>query len=99
MARDGTLRGPWRGRAYFVEIGAKASEDLAALDPEALELVHEALDELETNPRPAGARHRKAPGHYSLRAGPCHILYAVNDESRLITVERIRPLRRPHDTD
>jgi mRNA-degrading endonuclease RelE of RelBE toxin-antitoxin system len=92
---------PWRGRAYFVEIGAKASEDFAALDPEALELVHKALDELETNPRPAGARHRKAPSHYGLRVGACRILYAVSDESRLITLQRIRygALRGPHRRD
>jgi mRNA interferase RelE/StbE len=88
---------PPEGPAYHVEISAKASEDFGALDPEALEAVHQALDTLETDPRPPGARRRTAPGHYSLRAGRHRILYTVDEEARLITIQRIRrrPAREP----
>jgi len=82
---------PPEGPAYHVEISAKASADFGALDPEALEAIHHALDALETDPRPPGARRRTAPGHYSLGAGFHRILYAVDEEARLITIERIRP--------
>ena len=84
-------------QTYHVEISAKASEDFEALALEALEAVHEALDALETDPRPPGVRRRKAPDHYSLLAGPHRILYAVDEEARLITVQRIRsrPSRPP----
>ena len=84
---------PPEGPAYHVEISAKASEDFGALDPNALEAIHQALDTLETDPRPPGARRRTAPGHYSLRAGLHRILYAVDEEARLITIQRLR--RRP----
>jgi mRNA interferase RelE/StbE len=88
---------PPEGPAYHVEISAKASEDFGALDPEALEAIHQALDALETDPRPPGVRRRTAPGHYSLGAGFHRILYAVDEEARLITIERIRrrPARKP----
>jgi len=82
---------PPEGPTYHVEISAKASEDFGALDPEALEVIHQALDTLETDPRPPGARRRTAPGRYSLRAGLHRVLYAVDEEARLITIERIRP--------
>ena len=84
---------PQEGPTYHVEISAKASEDFGALDPSALEAVHQALDTLETDPRPRGARRRTAPGHYSLRAGLHRVLYAVDEEARLITIQRLR--RRP----
>ena len=85
------------GPTYHVEISAKASEDFGTLDPNALEAIHHALDALETDPRPPGARRRTAPGCYSLRAGLHRILYAVDKEARLITIERIRrrPARKP----
>jgi mRNA-degrading endonuclease RelE of RelBE toxin-antitoxin system len=81
---------PPEGLIYHVEISAKASEDFGALDPEALEAIHQALDALETAPRPPGARRRTAPGHYSLRVGLHRILYAVDEEARLITIQRLR---------
>jgi mRNA-degrading endonuclease RelE of RelBE toxin-antitoxin system len=88
---------PLEGPAYHVEISAKASEDFGTLDPEALEAIHQALDTLEKDPRPPGARRRTASGCYSLRAGRHCILYAVDKEARLITIERIRrrPARKP----
>jgi mRNA-degrading endonuclease RelE of RelBE toxin-antitoxin system len=85
------------GPTYHVEISAKASEDFGTLDPEALEAIHQALDTLEKDPRPPGARRRSASGCYSLRAGRHRVLYAVDEEARLITIERIRrrPTRKP----
>jgi mRNA-degrading endonuclease RelE of RelBE toxin-antitoxin system len=85
---------PPKRPAYHVEISAKASADFAGLDPDALEAIHQALDALEMDPRPRGARRRTAPGHFSLGAGPLRILFAVDEEARLITVERIRPRSR-----
>jgi mRNA-degrading endonuclease RelE of RelBE toxin-antitoxin system len=92
-----------QGPAYYVEISEKASQDLEALAgeardlldglrtpaDEALDTIHDALDALETNPRPPGARRRSAPGHYSLRVGPHRVHYAIDEEARLITVQRI----------
>jgi mRNA-degrading endonuclease RelE of RelBE toxin-antitoxin system len=96
-ASKDTAMEPPEDPTYHVEISAKASEDFGALDPKALEAVHQALDSLETDPRPPGARRRTAPGRYSLRAGRHRILYAVDEEARLITIERIRrrPAREP----
>jgi mRNA-degrading endonuclease RelE of RelBE toxin-antitoxin system len=83
---------PQQGATYHVEISAKAHADFGALDSEALWAIHRALDALDMEPQPPGARPRKAPGHYSLGVGPRRILYAVDEEARLITVQRIRPL-------
>jgi len=85
---------PQQGATYHVEISAKAHADFGALDSEALWAVHGALDALDTDPRPPGARRRTAPGHYSLGVGLHRILYAVDEEARLITVQRIRPRQR-----
>ena len=92
-----------QGPAYYVEISEKASQDLEtlagevrdvvdgprALAEEALDAVHDALDALETNSRPPGARRRSTPGHYSLRVGPHKVHYALDAEARLVTVQRI----------
>ena len=82
---------PKQGPIYYVELSAEASQDLGALDDEALDVAHEALDALETDQRPAGARPGALPCHYVLHAGEHQILYAVDQEARLITVERIIP--------
>ena len=82
---------PNQGPVYYVEISAEASQYLGALENEARDAVHEALDALETDQRPTGARCRSEAGHYALRAGQHQILYAVDQEARLITVERIIP--------
>jgi mRNA-degrading endonuclease RelE of RelBE toxin-antitoxin system len=85
---------PPKRPVYHVEISAKASADFAGLDPHALEAIHQALDALEMDPRPRGARRRTAPDHFSLSAGLHRILYAVDEEVRLITIHRIRPCSR-----
>ena len=85
---------PPEAPAYHVEISTEAAADFAALSREAREAIHQALDALEAAPRRPGARRRTAPGHFSLAAGPYRILYAVDEEARLITIQRIRP--RPH---
>ena len=82
---------PNQGPIYYVEISAEASQDLGALDDEAMNVVHEALDALETDHRPAGARPGTLPCHCVLRAGQHQILYAVDQEARLITVKQIIP--------
>jgi mRNA-degrading endonuclease RelE of RelBE toxin-antitoxin system len=82
---------PNQGPIYYVKISAEASRDLGALAHEALDAVHEALDALETDQRPAGARPGALPCHYVLHAGEHQILYAVDQEARRITVERIIP--------
>jgi mRNA-degrading endonuclease RelE of RelBE toxin-antitoxin system len=97
-SKDTTMEPP-EGPAYHVEISAKASADFGALDPEALEAIHQALDTLEMHPQPPGARRRTAPGRYSLRAGLHRILYAVDEEARLVTVERIRRRRAREPTE
>jgi len=81
------------GHSYHVEVSARASKDFEALDAEALEAVHQALDTLETEPRPRGLRRRKAAHHYSLGVGLYRILYTVDEQARLITIQRIRPRR------
>ena len=84
---------PQRDCTYYVEISAKASADFAALDSNALWATYRAVDSLKTDPRPPDVRRRTAPGHYSLRVGLDCILYAVDEEARLITIQRLR--RRP----
>jgi mRNA-degrading endonuclease RelE of RelBE toxin-antitoxin system len=88
---EDTAMEPPEGPTYHVEISAKAAEDFGALDSEALWAIHRALDTLERKPRPPGCRRRTAPGDYSLRVGLHRILYAVDEEARLITIQRIRP--------
>jgi mRNA-degrading endonuclease RelE of RelBE toxin-antitoxin system len=81
---------PQQGATYHVEISAKAHADFEGLDSEALWAIHRALDALDADPRPPGARRRTAPGHYSLGVRLHRILYAVDEEAHLITIQRIR---------
>ena len=81
---------------YCVEISPEASQDLGALQDDARDAIHDALDALETEHRPAGARPGALPGHFVLRVGEHEILYAANQEARLITVKRIIPYCADH---
>jgi mRNA interferase RelE/StbE len=81
---------PNEGNRYLVELSTKATQDLRGLDRAALEEIHRALDRLEMNPRLPGARSLTTPVHYSIAVGSFRVLYLVDDDARLVTVERIR---------
>ncbi len=78
---------------YRVQILRQAVKDIAALPKEHARSVSQHIDGLAENPRPPGAKKLRAVGAYRLRVGVWRILYDVDDESRTVTVYRVKHRR------
>ncbi len=78
---------------YRLEISHIAHKQIEALPHRFAHRVNEAIAELAAEPRPPGAKKLIGIEGYRLRVGDYRILYAVNDESRLIIVYRVKHRR------
>lgn len=78
---------------YKVQVLRQAVKDIASLPREYARLVSQHIDSLAANPRPPEARKLRAVGAYRLRVGVFRILYDVDDESRTVTVYRVKHRR------
>lgn len=58
-----------------------------------LERVAAAIDALAAEPRPHGAVRLAGRHDYRIRVGDYRIVYAIDDEARLVLVARIAPRR------
>jgi mRNA interferase RelE/StbE len=57
------------------------------------ERVRRAIDALAADPRPVGCVKLAGRDHYRIRVGDYRIVYAVDDDARLVIVARIARLR------
>jgi mRNA interferase RelE/StbE len=72
---------------YRVEVSRKAARRIRNLPPKNLTSMAKRITQLGGNPRPVGTKKLSAKrGTYRIRAGDYRILYAVDDESRVVTV-------------
>jgi len=79
---------------YSVALDTAARRDLAKLERAIGTRVSKAIDALEEEPRPSGCL--KLAGqrqHYRVRVGTYRIVYRVDDNAHLVTVERIQHRR------
>ena len=51
--------------------------------------IQEGIDDLETNPRPPGAKKLSGIDGYRLRKGDYRILFTINDRSKEVRIYRI----------
>jgi len=51
--------------------------------------IAKAIDELEDNARPAGCRKLRETGLWRVRAGRYRIVYAIDDEAKVVTVVKV----------
>jgi len=79
---------------YTVELTAVAAKDVHALADDIYARMATAIDLLQDNPRPAGARKLRGQQRaWRIRVGDYRVLYQVDDRQRIITVYRIRHRR------
>ena len=78
---------------YSVHILRRAIKDIADLPKGYARLVSQHIDRLKENPRPPDAKKLRGTTDYSLRVGVYRILYDVDDESRTVTVYRVKHRR------
>ena len=78
---------------YKVRISRLAMRDISRLAPQYTRLVSLHIDDLSENPRPRGSKRLRGKIDYSLRTGVYRILYEIDDDERIVTVERVRHRR------
>ncbi|MBI2911367.1 MAG: type II toxin-antitoxin system RelE/ParE family toxin [Chloroflexi bacterium] len=79
---------------YRVELRPAAAREFRRLvrrmSAEARQEMEAAIDALGSNPRPAGCRLVAGTSYLRIRAGrEYRVIYAVNDEERLVVVARV----------
>lgn len=74
---------------YSVHILRGTLKDLSMLPKDYSRLVGECVDRLAEEPRPPGAK-KLHGGGYRLRVGVYRVLYDVDDETRTVTVYRVK---------
>jgi len=79
---------------YDIDLTTSARKDLLALGDDVYARVAAAIDGLEDNPRPHGARKLRG-GEYAwrLRVGNYRVLYEVDDQRFAVTIYRVRHRR------
>lgn len=71
---------------HRLELESRARKAYLDLSKEAAERIGEALDDLARDPRPPGAKKLAGVEGYRVRVGDYRILFAVDDERKLVRV-------------
>ena len=82
--------------SYEVRLRRAAQEGLDALPGRDYEMVAKAIGTLEGNPRPPRVNKLADSGLWRIRVGQCRVVYAIDDQARLVTIVRV--VRRKEDT-
>ena len=75
--------------AYRVQIHRAAQKQMLSLAREAQVEIAQAIDGLGVSPRPAGCRKLRATALWRVRVGRYRVVYAIDDEARLVTVVKV----------
>lgn len=74
---------------YRVEIETRAVQEYRKLPKDAREILGGALDDLEHEPRPPGAKKLINREGYRVRKGNYRVLYTVDDKAKTVRIYRI----------
>lgn len=75
---------------YRVEVSKRAQKDLDGIEDKFLPAIEAAMDELKSEPRGTDAKKLKAAkGIYSKRAGNYRILFTIDEQAKVVTIERV----------
>jgi mRNA interferase RelE/StbE len=80
--------------SYRVEFRGAAERELRRIDRQTIPRLIEAIRSLAEEPRPAGTR--KLAGSeqaYRIRVGDYRVVYTVDDEAKLVSIDRVRHRR------
>ena len=75
--------------AHRVEIHSAAQKQMLSLPKEAQVEVALSIDRLGDTPRPPRVKKLADSGLWRIRAGQHRIVYAIDDEARLVTIVRV----------
>ncbi len=74
---------------YRVEVRRQAQRALDRLPKSDFQAVVNTLTDLEQTPRPRGIEKVKGTGLWRIRQGDYRIVYAIDDNARLVTIVRV----------
>lgn len=74
---------------YKIEVRRRAQRALDKLPKSDFQAVIEAIKDLAQTPRPRGIEKVKSTGLWRIRQGDYRIIYAIDDNERLVTVVRV----------
>lgn len=75
--------------SYEVRLRRAAQKELDALSGPDYEAIAKAISTLEQNPRPPRVKKLADSGLWRIRVGQYRVVYAIDDEPRVITVVRV----------
>jgi mRNA interferase RelE/StbE len=75
--------------SYRIELETRARREFLALPREVQDRLAEAVDDLQSNPRPPGAKRLSGSPGYRIRQGDDRILYTIDDDARLVRIYRV----------
>ncbi len=75
--------------SYSVAIKKAAERELRALPKEDLRRVVDRIRGLAENPRPPGSEKLSGEERYRIRQGDYRIVYAIDDEARIVEIVKI----------
>ncbi len=73
---------------HKILLAAKADKELGKLPTDVQERIDEVIDGLTDDPNPPGCRKLRGRDGYRVRIGDYRVLYAVNDEEKVVFVFR-----------
>ena len=81
---------------YQVKLRRAVRKQLDKLTARDYEVIADVISTLENEPRPHGVKKLAESGLWRIRVGLYRVVYAINDEERVVTVVRVA--RRAEDT-
>jgi mRNA interferase RelE/StbE len=74
---------------YKIELETHARREYRDLAARAREQITDAIDDLQTNPRPPGSKKLVGATGYRIRTGDYRILYTIDDSASIVRIYRI----------
>jgi len=74
---------------YEIRLRRPAQKELDAFSGRNYKMLARAISSLEQNPRPPGVKKLADSGLWRVRIGRYRIVYAIDDENKLVTVVRV----------
>lgn len=78
---------------YKIEVRDTARKQILKIPPPHFQRIKVCINDLEQNPRPAGAIKLKGETGYRVRVGDYRILYEIDDAAQLVIIYRVKHRR------
>ena len=77
---------------YKIIVDNSAEKDLGALSKEVIRKIAKVINKLANDPKPTGVKKLKASDEnlYRVRSGDYRIVYAIEEEIKIVNIRRVR---------